>query len=51
MATRAAALLLALMLGLGHHGVGAQGPGRDLSCDAPLGIDETMLFLQGFRCA
>lgn len=51
MARATAAILFAILVGLGcHHGVGAQGPG-DIACDAPLGIDEAMLFLRGFRCA
>ena len=47
--TTAALRLGLLVVALTHRNVGAQVPGFDLSCDAPLGIDEAMLFLRGFR--
>jgi len=42
-------LLVVMGLLLGCFPARAQVPPYHISCDAPLGIDEAMLFLRGFR--
>ena len=49
MTTTPALVLIMLLVALAPRNADAQVPGFDLTCDAPLGIDEAMLFLRGFR--